>query len=223
MDIFSPALMPFTIAIMAMLVIMVAEFIGLMFGAAMSDLLDGALPDVDVDIDADGLDASDSLEAGFISQFFGWLSVGKVPVLMLLVIFLTAFGLIGLIGQSTLQNILGFYLPPLLMALPAFAGAIFATRYCGLGLARIMPKEETDAVSSDTFIGQVAEILRGEAKIDMPAEAKLKDVKGTTQYILVEPDEGGVVFRSGDTVLLVEKRGAVFRAIANTNSALAQE
>ena len=228
MDFFHPAMTPFTFAILLMLVIMALELVGLMLGGGVSDILDSALPDLDADIDLDidaeldGPDIPDAASAGFLVQFLSWLSVGKVPVLMLLVIFLTGFGLSGLIGQTAVQNTTGLYVPAVIMTVPAFFAALFATRYGGLGLARIIPKEETDAVSSDTFVGQVAEILRGEAKIGTPAEAKLKDIKGMTHYVLVEPDDEGEVFKAGETVLLVAKRGAVFAAIANTNTALAR-
>lgn len=224
MDFFHPAMMPFTIAIMIMLIILGMELIGLLFGAALSDLVDGMMPefDLDADIDVDGPEMPDMASAGFVAQLFGWLSVGKVPALMLLVVLLTGFGLTGLVAQNVLHSTLGFYLPGALMMVPAFIGGLFITHYAGRGLARVMPKEETDAVSTDTFIGQVAEILRGEAKIGAPAEAKLKDIKGMTHYVLVEPDVADATFEAGVKVLLVEKRGAVFIAIANPNAALLQ-
>lgn len=224
MEFFHPAMMPFTIAILIMLTILAMELVGLIFGAALSDLVDGMLPefDLDADLDVDGPDVPDLASAGVVEQMLGWLSVGKVPALMLLVILLTGFGLTGLVAQNTLNSLAGFYLPGLVMAVPAFIASLFITRYAGLGLARVMPKEETDAVSTDTFIGQVAEILRGEAQIGTPAEAKLKDIKGMTHYVLVEPDVAGATFKAGDSVLLVEKRGAVFIAIANPNAALLQ-
>jgi len=207
------------------LVILGLELVGLGFGAALSDLVDGVLPDFDLDVDADmdAPDMPDIASAGFLEQALGWLSVGKVPALMLLMVLLTGFGLTGLIGQNVLHGTLGFYLPRLLMVVPAFIGGLFVTHYAGRGLARVMPKEETDAVSTNTFIGQVAEILRGEAKIGTPAEAKLKDIKGMTHYVLVEPDDAEVKFRAGDTVLITEKKGAVFIAIANPNAALLQK
>ena len=228
MEFFHPAMMPFTIAIVIMLVILALELVGLMFGAALSDLVDGVLPDfdldadIDVDVDIDGPEMPDISGAGFVEQLLGWLSVGKVPALMLFVVFLTGFGLTGLVAQNALNNLVGFYLPGFLMSLPALIGGLFITHYVGRGLARIMPKEETDAVSTETFIGQVAEILRGEAKIGAPAEAKLKDIKGMTHYVLVQPDEADAKFEAGEKVLLVEKRGAVFIAIANPNAALLQ-
>ncbi|MDZ7626926.1 MAG: DUF1449 family protein [Parvularculaceae bacterium] len=86
----------------------------------------------------------------------------------------------------------------------------------------MLPREETDAVSSDSFIGRVAEVIRGEARVGAPAEAKLTDARGQTQYILVEPDAAGASFHQGTEVLIVEQRGAVFRAAENRTAALSR-
>jgi hypothetical protein len=83
-----------------------------------------------------------------------------------------------------------------------------------------MPKEETDAVSEETFVGKVATIIRGTAKRGFPAEAKLKDLSGQTHYILVEPDAEGDEFTQGAEVIVVQKTGAVCRVIANEHPSL---
>ncbi len=54
----------------------------------------------------------------------GWLRVGKVPMLMLLIIFLTGFGLIGLALQSLLHDSFSLLLPNWLMSIPAFVLAL---------------------------------------------------------------------------------------------------
>ena len=226
MDIFHPALTPFSVALIIMAGLAALEILGLILGTGFSSLFDSVAPDVDLDIDLDldadidGPDMPDLDGAGPLTHFFSWLSVGKVPILVLLVAFLTSFGLIGLIGQHTIKSIFGFYLHGALAAGGAFFLALPVTRHLGLAIARIMPKEETDAVSRSTFIGKVATIMRGEARIGQPAEAKLQDGAGTVQYVLVEPDNETDAFIQGDEVILVEQAGAVYRAIANTNAAL---
>ncbi len=188
------------------------EVAGLMIGAGLSDLVDGALPDFDAD--ASGGDA--------IARALGWLHVGKVPALIVLATVLAAFGLIGVALQGAAGALIGAPLPALLAAPAAFMAALpAASVLCG-GLARILPREETDAVSSDSFVGRVAEIIRGEARAGAPAEAKLTDAHGQTHYILVEPDSAIAAFRQGTEVLIVEKRGAVFRAAANESPALSR-
>jgi hypothetical protein len=237
MELFHPALIPFTAALIVLGLIATLELVGLLFGVAFSGLVDSALPDFELDADADfemdaelggdggplhvdGPDMPDMPSAGPLSQFLSWLCVGKVPVLILLAAFLLGFGLTGLTIQETVEGVLGFYLWPILVAVPAFMVALPTTRYLGLSIAKLMPKEETDAVSRNAFIGAVATVIRGEAELGKPAEAKLRDVNGTTHYILVEPDQTGLKFEQGNEVLLVKKSGSIFQAVINTNPVL---
>ena len=237
MELFHPALIPFTAALIVLGLIATLELVGLLFGVAFSGLVDSALPEFEFDADAefemdaelggdggplhvDGPDMPDMPTAGPLSQFLSWLCVGKVPVLILLAAFLLGFGLSGLIIQEVSQGLLGIYIWPILVAIPALIVALPTTRYLGLSIAKIMPKEETDAVSRNAFIGAVATIIRGEAEQGKPAEAKLRDVNGTTHYILVEPDQSGLKFAQGNEVLLVKKSGSIFQAVINTNPVL---
>ena len=237
MELFHPALIPFTAALIVLGLIATLELVGLLFGVAFSGLVDSALPEFEFDADAefemdaelggdggplhvDGPDMPDMPTAGPLSQFLSWLCVGKVPVLILLAAFLLGFGLSGLIIQEVSQGLLGIYIWPILVAIPALIVALPTTRYLGLSIAKIMPKEETDAVSRNAFIGAVATIIRGEAEQGKPAEAKLRDVNGTTHYILVEPDQSGLKFAQGNEVLLVKKSGSIFQAVLNTNPVL---
>ena len=221
MDFFHPALLVFTTSIILLLSILLMEVFSLLLGGTLSDMIDGLIPDLDADFDVDGPDGPDIADAGLFTQFFAWLSVGKVPVLMLLAVFMGAFGTVGLVAQNLVRSATGFYLHAAFLTVPVFLAALFVTRHAGLLLTKYLPKEETDAVSTDTFIGLIAVVIRGEATKGQPAEAKLKDRNGKTHYILLEPDEEELVLKAGDTALIVEQRGAVFAAIENTSAALA--
>jgi hypothetical protein len=212
MDLMDAAAAPFTIALMVMALIAALELAGLLFGVAFSGLVDSLLPEADGDIDVDGGDA--------IGRLFAWLYVGKVPVLIVAAAFLAGFGLSGLLIQSVAAGAFGAPLP-LGAATPfAFLAAMPATRALAGGVHRIMPREETDAVSTESFIGRVAEVIRGEARRGGPAEAKLTDANAQTHYILVEPEDDADRFATGDEILLTEKKGAVFRGVRNENPAL---
>jgi len=218
MELFSPALAPFMAALVMLALILALEVGGLLFGATVSGMIDSALPDLDFDgADADGLGAG----AGFVEQALSWLYVGKVPALIVLASFLAGFGLSGFVLQSAAHGVFGAALPVWVAAPLAFLAALPATRFLAIAFSRVMPKEESDAVSRDSFIGRIALVLRGEARRGAPAEAKLADATGATHYILVEPADDVAAFAQGAEVLLVEKRGAVFRAVANDNPALA--
>jgi len=233
---FSPATTPFAVAIVLMLIIAMVEIVGALMGTPASAALDSMLPDIDVDMDIDmdaefdatvgcPLDADapavpDAPGAGPLSQLLGWLCVGKVPVLVLLIIFLTAFGLVGFVIQGLQMALLGVAIPSFLAAIPAFFAAMPVTRYAGLGFAMVIPKEQTEAVSQKLFIGKVATIVRGVAVKGSPAEAKLKDSFGQSHYILVEPDLDGETFSQADEIVIVRQSGSIYQAIRNTSAAM---
>ena len=229
---FSDATAPFAVALCLMALIALIELVGALMGMAPSDLLDNLLPDIELDadldleleldgggspLDADTVTMPDVPNQGPLTAILGWLCIGKVPILVLLVVYLTAFGLSGFAVQGLVDGILGFTLPALLAVVPAFVIAVFVTRWSGLGLAKVMPKEQTEAVSRRAFVGRIATIVRGEAKTGLPAEAKLTDRYGQTHYVMVEPDEDGVVFSAGADVLIVKQAGGRYRVIANPN------
>ena len=211
-NLFDPDFAPFTIALMIMGLILVFEVAGALIGAQASELLDKALPD----LDADAPDA----DPGPLQGLLSWLYVGKAPLLILLAAFLTAFGVTGLVLQAIVHSIFGFHLWSWAAAIPAIIAALPATRVVGQFFSRVLRQEESDAVSTETFVGKIAVVLRGEARKGFPAEAKLRDLTGATHYVLVEPDEENAVLSAGSEVLLVEKAGAVFRAIINPSRAL---
>ncbi len=238
-----PQTAPFAVALGVMLLIALMEGVGLLFGFALSGLVDAVLPDfdvpdvdlpdvdvpdVDVDVDAGvdvhapDIDAPAVASGGAFTQFLGWLCFGRVPALVLLVAFLTAFGLFGLILQSLVKGMAGAYLPALVASVPVFAAALPATRYLGLGLSKIMPKEESEAVSQENFIGKIAVVTTGVAKRGLPAQAKLQDHYGQTHYVLAEPDLDDETFEAGSEVLLVRRTGSTFRVIANRHAALSK-
>jgi len=117
----------------------------------MSSSLDGLLPEVELSphTEAGQLDADSAL-----SRFFGWLRIGEVSLLMLLVVFLLSFGLLGLILQSLLHSLMGVMAPGWLAVPVVFILSLPAVRFGGGALQKIMPGDETTAVSSDSLLGR---------------------------------------------------------------------
>ncbi|MCI4624671.1 MAG: YqiJ family protein [Candidatus Magnetoovum sp. WYHC-5] len=206
--------LPFTVSLLIMFLIAVLEFLSLLFGIATHHLIDNLLPEsfqVDADVDID---------SSVFVKALGWFHIGKVPVLVLLIIFLTSFGISGLIIQNIAIRVVSI-LPSFVASVPAFLLALVLVRVSGKFLARIIPKDETSAVSEDSFIGKVATITVGTARVGQPAEAKLKDQFGQVHYVRVEPEVETDILPAGTQVLLVKKNGNVFFAIKNTNELLA--
>jgi membrane protein implicated in regulation of membrane protease activity len=213
MNLFDPGIAPFSLALMVMALILLFELASAIFGASATELLDNALPDFDPD-------TPEGPAPGVLTGMMSWLYVGRAPLLILLAAFLTSFGLAGFILQGIVKAIFGFHLWSWVAAIPALAAALPFTRVVGRFFSRVMKQEESDAVSTQSFVGKIAVVMRGEARKGFPAEAKLRDLQGATHYVLVEPDEENAVFPAGSEVLLTEQAGAVFRAIINPSRAL---
>ena len=191
---------PFVAALLLMILVGVVELLGL--GGALSsdgdgDLIDGESPSI-----------------------LSWLNIGRLPLLMLIVVFLFSFGMIGIIGQRLLHGIAGVYAPAWISAPLGLLAALPLTRIFGRWVSKVMPKDETTAVSRDSLVGRVAVIVTGEARVGSAAQSRVRDQHGQVHYVMVEPDEADVTFAQGDSVILVRMAGAKFYAIANTSPSL---
>lgn len=197
---------PFGIALALMLGLAVIEVIGLAIATSPSAWLDNTLLP---DLSADGAEG-----------FLGWLHVGKVPTLVLLVIFLAGFAITGYLVQIAARDIAGFYLPAVIASLPAFVAAIMGVRTLGALLARIVPRDESSSVSESEFIGRVAIITAASNNPELASQGRLKDSYGRTHYILAESDLPDLELRDGMDVLIVRKVGAHYRVIENPHPTL---
>lgn len=212
-ELFLPEWAPFTIALLVMLAIGVVELASLLIGFSPSSAIESALPDVDIDApDASGA------ELGPFSLVLGWLSFGRVPFLVLLVIFLTAFGVAGYLVQWWVLWMMGGPLNAWLAAIPALLAGIFATRHVGRWLGRVFPRDHSEAASQRDLIGSYATIIRGEARQGQPAEAKAQDLRGRSHYVLLEPSDTDTIYKAGDRVFIVGQEKNVYRAVTKLNT-----
>jgi hypothetical protein len=195
-----------------MLAIGVLEVVSLLIGFSPSGSIEDALPDVP-DADAPDAPVAGGVEISSFSQVLGWLSVGRVPLLMLFVIFLTAFGLSGWIVQWIAERAMGFPINAWLAAIPALIAGAYATRHIGRWLGRIFPRDQTEAASQKELIGSYATVIRGEAKRGQPAEAKTTDLRGRSHYILLEPDDPALTYGAGSRVFIVGQDKNIYRAV----------
>ena len=136
-------------------------------------------------------------------------------MLILLAIFLAGFALSGYAIQSFARALLGDLLNAWLASVPAALAGVATVGVLGGLLARIIPGDETIAVSEQSLIGRAGVVTQGIARQGMAAQAKVRDVHGRVHYVMVEPDIAGQTFEEGATVLLVKKQGAKFSAIQN--------
>ena len=193
----APENLPFAVALLLMLMIGAVEAIGL--GASAAHL------DVHADSDADLL---------------GWLGVGQVPLLMLIVVLLALFGLIGISLQQLAAGLLGAPLSPWLAAPIAFLASLPLLGISARALARIMPGDETTAISLDTLIAKRATVTVGTARRGSPARAQVRDAHGQTHYVMIEPNGDDQSIAEGETVLLVRREGDLFIGLAEGDAHL---
>lgn len=206
----SPGNGPFTIALIIMLLLGLFEVISTLFGSTLSGMLDSLLPDVNIDAEV----GPEVEGPGLFTQSLSWLGFGVVPFLILLIIFLTCFGLVGLTVQYTMQSITGSMLPAWLATLPALLISTPLVRWGSKLTAMILPQEETSAVSINTLTARQATITQGEAKRGLAAEAKVEDQHGNTHYVLVEPDSDDISLPRDSKIVLVEHiKGKRFKAV----------
>ncbi|MDO4897027.1 MAG: YqiJ family protein [Moraxella sp.] len=216
--IFAPQNFIFGVAITLMFLLFILEIVALMIGGA-NDWVDGFLPDSLTEAHAEiGID-SPSVDTGVFIRFLSWLYVGKIPLLMLMVVFLAVFGLTGFIFQSVVYALLGFYLPKIIAVIVVWFLSLPIVRLCAKGLYKILPKDETSAINQSELVGRVGVITVGTATMDKKAEIKVKDTHGQTHYVMAFADTDETLTQ-GETVLLVSQDGVHFRAIKNIKEML---
>lgn len=206
-----PSLWPFTLAIGLLLALAVLEAVSLIVGVSMSHWLDMAVDHPDHPDHPDGP----------VNAALGWLHIGKVPLLALLVIFLTAFAILGIAGQFLAKAVLGGFLPPLIVVVIAAILGILAVRVFGRALGRLVPRDESTAISDISLVGRIGTVVIGTASAGRPAEVRLTDEHGNSHYVMVEPDGRDETLEAGASVLLVRHlNGRRFHAIRNPKPGL---
>jgi hypothetical protein len=209
----APGSAPFTASLLLMFGLALVEVVALLSGLSVHEAID------DLVTSSAGMDTDsatpDAVEAtSFVGRVLAWFYFGRVPALVILIVFLTVFGLGGLLLQGFLRDASGAALPTALAVPLVGVASLPAVRWISGGLARVLPHDETSAVDPWTFIGRTAEVVGpGRATVGMPAQARLVDPFGTEHYLLVEPLEAGVAFAPGDVVRLAfETQGGRFAA-----------
>ena len=204
----------FTMALVLMVMIAVLEGISTLIGMGISELLESMLPDLDFDM------ATADAPHSTLSKLLGWINFGKVPLLIIIVCFLTAFSVVGYLLQYFSLSLSTVLLPQLIAVPIAFVIAMPFVRLFTSVLEKIMPRDESSALKEESFIGAMVTITLGTAKKGAPAEAKLTDVHGQTHYFMVQPEDEETEFEQGSSVLLLRPSSNGFYAIKNTNTSL---
>jgi Protein of unknown function (DUF1449) len=198
--------LPFGIAVTFIVAIALLEGLGMMLALSPSNMIDNWLPDIH---GHEGLD-----------QVLGWLHIGKVPALVLLILFLAGYALFGYGLQLVAHGVSGSYLPGWIAGIVALPSGMATVRGLGSLIAHIIPKDESSAISDVTLIGRPAVVSGGTARRGLAAQARVRDSHGRTHFLMVEPDIDHEEFAEGAQILIVRKSGAFYRCIANPHPTL---
>lgn len=190
----APQTFPFGVAVALIVAIALLEGVGMLVSLSPSNLLDNLVPEIEHD--------------GGLDRVLGWLHLGRVPSLVLMVLFLTGYAVFGYGLQLVAHGLTGHYLPGWLAGLAAVPPGMATVRSLGALVAHIIPRDETSAVSEMSLIGRAGVVSAGAARRGVAAQARVRDSQGRTHYLMVEPDLDDEVFEEGAQVLIVRKVGA---------------
>jgi len=156
--------------------------------------------DTDVDVDADTDVAADN-EPGFFMKFLNFMTVGKVPF-MLIISTLKLFMWIGSLVTTSLVNVTGWGLWSLLILLPIGIIGLFCTKLATNPMVKIFKEIGYKGEEAIDFLGRSGKML-----------SNIKDQKiGTAEFIVDQnPIKLNVIsidgeeLRYGDYVLIADE------------------
>ena len=196
----APDVRPFAVAAAIMAVLGGIELLSMLVGFSIGELVGH-----DVPVDADS-------HSG-IGGLFLWINAGRVPLLILIILALGVFSIEGFLLQG-IAHALGAAVPVFIAALAAGAGSIPVIRSTSRGISRIIPRDESYAVSDADFVGKVAMVSVGPLDQGLPGRVRLKDVFGNWHTVPARASLDSEALAVGASVLLVDRDAKSFIAIA---------
>jgi hypothetical protein len=204
----APDVRPFAVAAAIMVALGGIELLTTLVGFSVSQLVG-----LDASVEADSHHGLDGL--------FLWINAGRLPLLILIILALGVFSIEGFLLQGIAHSI-GAAVPVVIAALAAAAGSIPVIRATSRGLARIIPRDETYAVSDADFIGKVALVSVGPLDQGLPGRVRLKDVFGNWHTVAARASPDSTALPVGASVLLVDRDAKSFIAISAPADLIAQ-
>lgn len=158
--------------------------------------------DVDADVDADtDISTASDISGNIFVDVLGFLNVGRVPFMVVVMTLFTTWGFTGLIANE----ILGVEAAPSIFfwvsCSAAFVCSVLGTRYLSLTLSKIFP--ESDPPTKDIhLLGLRGRVISGQITTTFgTARVEVPDGHTLTVKCRINPDEPNPV--KGDTVILV--------------------
>ncbi len=180
--------------------------------------------DVDVDIDADAdSDVDTNLNSSLFSAL-SWLGIGKAPLLILLAIDFSAWGVIGWFLNVIIGEISG-KIPSGFLGFAIF----FISLIISLGLGKLLSyplgkifAQHTEDISGDRLVGCIGTVISKELPYLIAGKiAQVDVVDNAGNLVSIEaclPDWAKVVPHRGQEVLIIERNKHCYIAISKDTS-----
>jgi membrane protein implicated in regulation of membrane protease activity len=179
------------------------ESLSMLIGMSLSEMMGKAI----------GFDHDSN--SSFINALL-WLNVGGVPLLIFILLALGLFSIAGFLIQDVARLVLA-PLPAAIAALAAAAVALPLLRASTREVARVIPQDESYAVSLSDLIGRVGQVVVGPLDQGLPGRVRVKDVHDNWHTVTASAAPDSPPLQKGARVLLVDCRDRLFIAIAATD------
>lgn len=156
---------------------------------------------VDVHADLNGNGIPDFLEAGN-GDWGDIVNPGKVPWLVLMVLFASSFSIIGYSIQWITLGIVGDLFSPLIVAPVSLAASLPFVSFGSRKLSLILPRDETNAVTIDSLIGKGGVVNTGPINNTEFGFARFTDDHGVDHNICVIGEDEENIDNGSKVVLL---------------------
>ena len=161
--------------------------------------------DADIDIDADAevdadMDTHTGTQGPSFGDVFGFLNVGRVPLMIVLMSLFVTWGISGLTANAFLnipENPHRVWMSCIL----AFFCCFLGTRYISIGLSKLFPESEK-AISDAHLLGLRGRVISGQITPTF-GTARVQVPDGPELTVSCRAERDGVTPVKGDTVILV--------------------
>jgi hypothetical protein len=174
-----------------------------------------------------GIDSSDASDIGISEANLGsqttafggvldFLGIRRLPLTVWLALFTAGFASSGLAFQVALFSVFGVMLPANLASVAALVPATLIARGLSGWMSRLIPRDETSAISERSLGRRRGVVTVGTARRDQPAQVRITDHYGNTHYAMIEPFSDDVEIIEGTEVLVLRIRGGELRLVPLT-------
>ena len=151
--------------------------------------------------------------AGNILDLMG---IRRLPLTVWLALFSAGFAGTGMAFQVLLHSVTGAMLPGNIAALLALVPGIAIARGLSGWISRLIPRDETAAISERSLGRRRGVVTVGTARRDQPAQVRITDHYGNNHYAMIEPFTDTDEIDQGTEVLVLRTRGGQLRLVPIT-------